>query len=520
MTYDIIIFTDMAAQYGHVKPLGAYRIASELRSNGYSVKVVDFVGKIMLNTKLFNALIDKLIGPNTLFLGWSCTFFGDYSKFRRENVSGEFKVAIKETFGPEINESSLYPIEEKHFVTWMRFIKKKFSNLKIVYGGAYALPDANLVDEIDYVVCGLADKSVVDLANHLKNKTTLKYRPSEKHQWKIIDYDILGTSYDFKNSLTTFEQTDHVFHGDPLILETSRGCMFKCKFCSYPLLGRKKTDPDYHRSEECLIKELKYNWENFGTTKYVIADDTFNETTSKLELVLRARDATGLDLQFSSYLRIDIINRFPEQIKLLKELGFKGAYFGIESFNDRSAASIGKGIPNIKTKETLYKLKDTLGNKFSTTIGLIAGLPYETPDTLAKGMEWILNLDSPVDYFNLSPLTFHHSIFPSEFSKNYANYGYKLFENGSWYNEIWSQDECKELSRYYNKIGFNSGKQKLATQVLFYLSIYGYDIDELKDIPLKDLDWDKFRQDFENYYIKYITTLLDYENISFDRNTI
>ena len=42
MTYDVIMFTDVAAQYGHIKPLGAYRLASELRAHGYSVKVIDY----------------------------------------------------------------------------------------------------------------------------------------------------------------------------------------------------------------------------------------------------------------------------------------------------------------------------------------------------------------------------------------------------------------------------------------------------------------------------------------------
>lgn len=28
MTYDVIMFTDVAAQYGHIKPLGAYRLES------------------------------------------------------------------------------------------------------------------------------------------------------------------------------------------------------------------------------------------------------------------------------------------------------------------------------------------------------------------------------------------------------------------------------------------------------------------------------------------------------------
>lgn len=508
MTYDIIIFTDNASRYSHIKSLGAYRLASELRDNGYSVKIVDFICKIITNKLLFETLLKGLIGPNTLFVGWSSNFFGDYPTDDRSDHADGNRVS-KNHYN--------YPTDAGAFSYWVKYIKKLNSSVKIVYGGAKAHENADLVDDIDYVVVGLADASVVDLANHLRHNTSLKWKPSFNHKWKIIDYDKLGASFNFASSLTKLTEADHIFENEVLTLETSRGCMFKCKFCGYPLLGRKKSNPAYHRTQECLTEELLYNWDKFKTTRYIIVDDTFNETASKLETLLKARDAAKIDLELTAYLRIDLIHRFPEQMKLLKDLGVKAGFFGVESFNDKSASLIGKGLPSAAVKDMLYQVKDNFGPEFCSQIGIICGLPLETPETFANGMDWMLAKDSPVDSYRINPLYIGPSIYPSEFSLEYEKYGYTRTNDGrDWVNDIWNSTIVANITDEYHRIGHYSGKQKLGNFELFAFLNYGYELSDLKDIPNKDLDWKKFRHQLIDYYSKYITTLLDYENISYN----
>jgi len=501
MTYDIIIFTDMGVRLGHVKPLGAYRLASELRSHGYSVKVIDYTSRLMSNHSLFRSLLDSLIGSNTLFVGWSSTFFGDSQ------------------WGDSW-QNNLYPVDNTDtFKIWLKYIKKKNPTTKIAYGGTRALETADLVDEIDYVVVGLADKVVVDLANHLKNNTTLKYRPSVNKRWKILDYDPLGAGFDFKNSQTQFEETDHVALGETLIMETSRGCMFKCKFCSYPLLGRKKTDPEYHKHQDCISREFQRNWQKFGVKRYVIVDDTFNETVDKLQSIVRARDTAGVDVELTAYLRLDLIARYPEQIHLLKEMNCTGGFFGVESFNEPSAASIGKGGSSDRLKETLYQIKDTLGNQFSSTVSFIAGLPHETPETLSQTMDWVLPHESPVDNFTFRELMISNSVWPSEFLRDYKKYGYELDQNSKWSNAIWNQNQASELAKKFNRIGYTSGKNKLTNFQLFYIAL-NKELSEFKDTPMKDLDCQQIATDTDNMYIEYVRSMLNFENITFDQEKI
>lgn len=70
---NVLLFTECHYQYSYSKANGAYRIATELRNNGYSVQVVDFFG--YMNRDNINIIIKKFVGKSTLVLGFSSTLF-------------------------------------------------------------------------------------------------------------------------------------------------------------------------------------------------------------------------------------------------------------------------------------------------------------------------------------------------------------------------------------------------------------------------------------------------------------
>lgn len=508
MKYDVILFTDNAARFGHTRPMGAYRVATELRNHGYTVKVVDFTCKIMLNHSLFTSILEGLIGPNTLFVGFSSSYYGDYSKFDDDELE-----RANATYSACLPLFHL-PVPEAQFNIWLKLMKRNWPHVKIVYGGNYAYAYNTLPNDLDFVIPGYADTTIIELTNHIKHGTPIKHQPLTGKKFKVIDHDKLALSYDFANGGTFYHSSDHIVPGEILSLETSRGCMFQCKFCGFPLLGRKRTDPAYHRLEKHMTEELRRNWEEFGVRKYIIIDHTFNETSEKLESMIRAKEAAKVDFEFTCFARLDLIHKNPEQISLLKELGIKSAFFGVESFHEPSAKSIGKGMKSDEVKEMLYLLKDSIKD-YTNTISLIAGLPYETPDTLAASMEWVLDPNSPVDCFGLQQLGLKSSTFPSDFSRNYRDYGYTMDESGFWTNDIWDQGICKEISREYQIKAYNSGKLKMSNFEVFGLMTYGYEFNELSNIPAKDVDWKKFKNHLVDRYNTYINTMLDAEDIKY-----
>lgn len=510
MTYDIILFTDCSSRFWYSRPAGAYRIASELRSEGYSVKVIDHAVDWFTVSGELAKVLNKIIGENTLFAGFSGTFFG----YEEKNTETDYSTRLRSSMD---RIPSPFPCSKLQFDLWCKFFKKKWPNVKLVYGGAKAMTSLELNESFDYMVLGLADRTVVDLASHLKFKTPLKFNLTGK-KWKIIDYDVKGLSFNFPNSYTKYEETDHVFPGEVLAIETSRGCMFKCSFCAYPLLGRGKNNPDYKKGTTVLAEEFKRNWDQHKTARYIVTDDTFNETTEKLQSVLDAANLAGVNLELFAYVRIDLLEKFPEQIKLLKELGVRSVYFGIESLNESSARSIGKGLSSDRIKSTLYKCREEWGNDVAIHTNFIVGLPHDTPDTIQEWFKWVLE-ESPADSALFYPLHLWldpnagSTVFQSEFALNAAKHGYTEYKGG-WQNDTWNYLDARNLADELNHVLVDSGTMKLGAMDIMGLLNFGYSFEELKGKCFKNLDAKELTSKYKEMFEQYKQTLFEFEGIN------
>lgn len=498
MSYDVILFTDSIDRSWHAKPLGAYRLSSELRKHGYSVIVFDFFKYWLHDIVSLRLLLSKIVSDNTLFIGFSGVFFGipnvsdkehyDYIDHRRERF----------TFRSD------WPVDDDVINKFIKLIRLHYPHVKLAYGGSFHPKDETLTDKMDYVVTGFGDKPIIELANHLRNRSSLKYMP--RGRCKIIDYDIKGLTFDFPNSKTIFELDDNVIHGEVLPMETSRGCLFKCSFCNYPLIGRKKGDLDYLKKPEIITEELASNYKNFGINKYMMVDDTFNETTEKIETLLRARDKSGVDIKFSAYIRVDLLARFPEQLDLLKELGLQSAFLGIESLHWPSAKAVGKGIHPDKVKQTLEVMRNKWNYDVSLHGSFIVGLPFDSPDNIDPWVNWVLSNECPLNSFDFNVLGLWQPHESTDLAKNPEKYGYKVnVAERKWENSYWTSSDASKYAVETMKYAWSSGRLKVGNWDIMGMQNLGYKFNDLIHTPMKDLN----RRDIKE---KIISLWNDYKN--------
>jgi hypothetical protein len=159
------------------------------------------------------------------------------------------------------------------------------------------------------------------------------------------------------------------------------------------------------------------------------------------------------ELKFWAYLRADIIAAHPEQIQLLKDAGIQETYFGIETFNPKTAKFIGKGMAHDRITDTLYKCKEAWGPRSYIAAGIIVGLPYETQSTIQKAVDFFSRADSPVDLANTFPLSIigNHDLvkymYMSEIDRNYSKYGY-YFPNPETNYFNWRKDDDTDITSY------------------------------------------------------------------------
>jgi radical SAM superfamily enzyme YgiQ (UPF0313 family) len=325
----------------------------------------------------------------------------------------------------------------------------------------------------------------------------MNYLDGTPHRiWKKVDgcYVLEGEDYnvDVEHLRHKWEDNDFIFPNESLPIEISRGCIFKCKFCNFQLTGKKKFD--YIRNVNLIKEELIDNYERFGTTNYMFTDDTFNDSTYKLELIHKAITSLPFKINFTTYLRLDLLHSHPEQIPMLREMGLRSAFFGIESMNEKTAKAMGKGLKVEKVKETLLKIKnEDFKENFSMLCSFIIGLPYEDLDSVHNTFAWTQENDINTIWM---PLFIRRDTrYKSDIDINYEKYGYRMGNLNYWENEYTNFNEAKTLAGEFQKQTNNTR----TTWPLFAIASLGiWSAEELTSMRIKDMDMNLICQERDN----------------------
>lgn len=466
---------------------GPYRIATELRKAGYSCQVIEAAW--YFDEKEIEKILKFCIGPNTKLVGYSTQY--DFRHFLNQNF-----LDVTETL-------PVYPILELVHKT----VKEINSKVKIVVGGTswYHMSTSPYVD---ILITGMGDRAIIECVSWLENKNPFfQYTVNEAGK-VVINGNKLNTAWSFSSSEIEYIPADNIFPGESLTIEISRGCIFQCDFCSYHLNGKKSNE--YIKYKEVLHTELTRNYEQYGITKYIFSDDTYNDNIVKLQAVAEVVQSLPFELQSSTYLRIDLLRAHPEQYSLLRDVGLVGTVFGIESLNYETARNIGKGLRPERVVEELERVRVEL-----PAVGVngcfIAGLPYETKDSLLTWMEQIAKPDFPLDYvfvgkLNIMPTEWSSSKFSQDSSKYYVT---DPARSGWWHNgefdQLWAAKQIKDFDRKLRQ----SKRQRIAGFATTAYQNYGYDKSIIKK-PRADIDLGPALSDIR--FQKYKTML--FENIS------
>ena len=251
---------------------------------------------------------------------------------------------------------------------------------QLVFGGSqlnrneYFHPDV-LMPEAHYIQ-GNAELAVAQMHRRFrKGNFNTQNLPSND------EYDF----HNFKTSFAKFEIHDHITPDEWLPIEISRGCAFKCKFCNYDMKDTRKNYVDPTVLKENIIK-LHERW---GTTKFTIMDDLYNDDYDKVQdLYDNCWSQLPFKPELAGYLRLDLLWKRPDQARLLLDSGFKAGSFGIETLHDKAGKAVGKGLGKQRILETLRMLLNEWKNRILIHAFFIAGLPHEDEHSMMATVEW------------------------------------------------------------------------------------------------------------------------------------
>lgn len=388
--YHAVIFTGIdLGPSNYFRAIGAYRIRTQLESAGYSVKVIDYFQS--LADEDIESAFKKYVSKDTLWVGFSTTFF---------------------------NTSELLQ-DRNEFFTYLR----KQYNTPFVIGGAKALVE--FLDFADYFVTGYADDATLALTNYIAGKSNdLIFK--EARGVKIIDSNHSYDKKDISNIPVVWKDEDRITAQQSLPMEIARGCIFNCAFCNFPLNNKSKFD--YIRAKEDMYAEFMRNYEQFGTTNYWFMDDTYNDSMVKLELMHDVITSLPFKINFDTYIKPELLVRWPEQIDLLVESGLRGASFGVESYNKETRQAIQKGADIDKVLDAIGNIKTKSKGQVKVQINLIVGLPHQSEASIRESRERVVS-DPNIDLWYWYPLLIHskeHHEYHSPIDRDPEKFGYKV----------------------------------------------------------------------------------------------
>lgn len=455
--YHGILFTECTSQNWLGRGYGVHRLANELRKYGFKILVIDFAFAVTF--EIYKEILDLAIGPETVFVGFSTSIF----PYRMQDVEGQKRASLlQHSYARESSEQFLKLEKEPWYCAglpmqfanglsepWLRYIKERNPKTKVVFGGSKTWEYFE-TPLIDHFFVGMAETMFTDWMLSVTGKGPKRIFNT------IVDYDIKAQGnkeqFNFVNSTTQYQEEDFIQPYEALGLEVGRGCRFQCRFCTWPLIGQKNIE-DYVKTPDHIRAELMENWERWGVWKYYVTDDTFNDSTEKLEAFLSVVKSLPFKPAFWGFFRLDLIAAHPEQIELIRECGFKDIIVGIETFSPAAGKAVRKSSNAEKLKKALADCKAVWGDDVLISSQFITGLPGENSESIAYSAQWFNRDDAPIDGIGLVPLRLYAPDkwekyrVTSEFERDYQKYGYSFPDpvNKPWY---WEKDDGTDIKNY------------------------------------------------------------------------
>ncbi len=310
---------------------------------------------------------------------------------------------IKEINPQLIGLSASTPVIKEAFKI-AEIAKKAIPEAKVILGGVHAtvMPQECISNpNVDIVARGESEYTFVDLClkEDLSSIDGITYKRDnqiiinkEREPVKYLDelpfpaYHLLPMQK-YKPALGTYKRLP------AMIMLTSRGCPGRCTFC-YSGIKEKNIRT---RSEENVIKEIKFLKERYGVKEINFYDDVFTLFRNKIVRLCKTIIEEKIDITWSCMSRINLIDK--ELLKIMKEAGCHSICYGIESADETILKNIQKFIDLNKAREVIKMTKES---GIEVRISLIFGNPGETEETMEKTIRFALETDPDVALFNIA----------------------------------------------------------------------------------------------------------------------
>ena len=395
-----IVHDDLANEWRSA-PYSLVMLATLLRSQGHSVRVVD--------------LIERLV-TNRGNLDLTLTQFADEIRHFEPDILG-------------IGFFSIHYVEVKKLVQFVRrTCEKARLNTVLIAGGIHASTEPGRTLEqldFDYVFVGEAEVSLskfcagddpigiqgvigrdrsqsrrtlplltieTSASAHAKDGTLAFANKGEVlHELDSIpfpDYSLVNYRFYAQPNRAKFR----TFTASSLDMIMGRGCVYRCSFCAYNALSAVR----FH-SAEYLVDQAEYFMKAFGTDSFYFMDSTIGNNQPLLYQICELMEKKGLhkSIRWNGCMRPNQINR--KLLNALWEGGCVHLLYGFESNSDRVLKLMKKDC-TVADNEEAAELHRAMNIPY--TASMLMGFPGEREEDLLETIDFLKRHKPPVSGVN------------------------------------------------------------------------------------------------------------------------
>ncbi|MBN1482644.1 radical SAM protein [candidate division KSB1 bacterium] len=351
-------------------PLGLLYTAAVLQELGHTVEILDCLNppkKRQLSIPQDFSYLESYFAHNPYL-------FKNYYRF---GISDDDIVQrVQHAQADLIGISSQFTAYFASVAKLATLIKRNF-NVPIFIGGhhATAFPHASAerCRAIDHVLVGPSETSIPRFTSEL-----------EKNSQKTFDWKYLQPPHGL------IQATDYKIGKRPYIsLVTSRGCPFRCQFCSvHNMFGRQIE----YRQIQHVVHEMRENYIYRGVRLYNFEDDnlTFNRRWFLSFLGAIISDPVLADIELTAMNGLCYPTLNAQMLALMFKAGFRQINLSFVTRNATLRSRMNRQ-GSITKLETIIKKAREIG--FFVTVYIIIGLPGQTYDEVKESIDYLLNLD-------------------------------------------------------------------------------------------------------------------------------
>jgi radical SAM superfamily enzyme YgiQ (UPF0313 family) len=344
---------EITERYSILEPYSLLQIGSIIRNSGHEVELVDANG-----LDLDYQDIAKVIGEkrfDMVFFRFTPTTFDwdmKTAEVSKKNKPDSITVGICWTLGDLAHS-----------------VMSDAKSLDIFVRHEYEVVMPRLVSAIEK-----GDLSRVDGIAYRNEREITVNGDAEP----ISDFDSLPLpAYDLLPSLKPY--FINTPHGSPFtIMYTSKGCPFKCIYCTVAQTKWKV------RSAKRVLEELRYLKNNYDIRTVSFFDETFTLKRDRVIDIAESIRDEKLDIVWYCNTRVHLVDE--DLLRVMKEGGCRGISFGIESGSQKILNDACKGT-TVEDAKKAVKLTKKEGIK--AYCSFILGLPGEDWSTVKQTLDFV-----------------------------------------------------------------------------------------------------------------------------------